>query len=86
MEPSVFSGRVASLAVIASLVLQVSGTSLAAESRVALPSTPAADHTLSRRIGFEANCGQVDAHGAVRGAGRSLHRVPDVDGGRPDAR
>ncbi len=70
MEPSVFSGRVASLAVIASLVLQVSGTSLAAESRVALPSTPAADHTLSRRIGFEANCGQVDENVqfVVRGA------------------
>src|SRR4029077_11422843 len=62
MDPSVFSGRVASLAVIASLVFQVSGTSMAAESRVALPSTPAADRTLSRRIGFEANCGQVDEH------------------------
>ena len=62
MEPSVFSGRVASLAVIASLVLQLSGASMAAESRVALPSTPATDRTLSRRIGFEANCGQVDEH------------------------
>lgn len=61
MEPSVFSGRVASLAAIASLLLQLSGTSMAAESRVALPSTPATDRTLSRRIGFEANCGQVDA-------------------------
>ena len=34
---------------------------MAAEPRAALPSAPAADRTLSRRLGFEANCGQVDA-------------------------
>ena len=61
MAPSLFSRRVASLAVIASLVLQLSGASMAAESRVALPSAPATERNLSRRIGFEANRGQVDA-------------------------
>src|SRR5262245_56036041 len=61
MEPSVFSRCVASLAVIASLVLELSGASMAAESRAALPSTPATDRTLSRRLAFEANCGQADA-------------------------
>src|SRR6516165_11218365 len=61
MEPSMFSRRVASLAGITSLVLQLSGASMAAEPRAALPSAPATEHNLSRRIGFEANCGQVDA-------------------------
>src|SRR5262245_5002823 len=62
MEPSVFSRCVASLAVIASLVLHLSGASMAAEPRAAaLPSAPATERNLSRRIGFEANCGQVDA-------------------------
>jgi Beta-propeller repeat len=60
MKPSVFPGRVASLAVIASLVLAVA--SIAAEPRATLPSAPAADRNLSRRRGFEANCGQVDEH------------------------
>jgi len=70
MEPSVFSRRVASLAGIASLVLQLSSASMAAESRVARPSTPATDRNLSHRLGFEANCGQVDEHVqfVVRGA------------------
>jgi hypothetical protein len=61
MAPSLFSRRVASLAVIASLVLQLSGASMAAEPRAALPSAPATERNLSRRIGFEANRGQVDA-------------------------
>src|SRR5262245_3275345 len=61
MEASVFSRRVASLAGIASLVLHLTGASMAAESRAALPSAPATERNLSRRIGFEANCGQVDA-------------------------
>jgi Beta-propeller repeat len=60
METSVCSRYVASLAAIASLVLQLSGASMAAEPRAALPSAPASDRTLSRRLGFEANCGQVD--------------------------
>src|SRR5262245_10877073 len=62
MEPSVFSRRVASLVVIASFVLQVAGASMAAEPRPTLPAAPAADRNLSRRLGFEANCGQVDEH------------------------
>ncbi len=67
METSVCSRYVASLAAIASLVLQLSGASMAAEPRAALPSAPAA---AGRRIGFEANCGQVDEHVqfVVRGA------------------
>src|SRR5215467_5762755 len=56
MEPSVFFRRVASLGGIASLVLQLSGAAMAAG-----PLAPASEHNLSRRIGFEANCGQVDA-------------------------
>ncbi|HKA29489.1 MAG TPA: SBBP repeat-containing protein, partial [Candidatus Binatia bacterium] len=51
------TGR-AGLAIIASLVLAVA--SIAAEPRATLPSAPATGRTLSRRIGFEANCGQVD--------------------------
>ena len=65
MAPSLFSRRVASLAVIASLVLQLSGASMAAEPRAALPSAPATDQNLSRRLGFEANRGQVDVRNAV---------------------
>jgi hypothetical protein len=61
MEPSVFSRRVASLAGIASLVLQLSGASMAAEPRAVLPAASATERNLSSRIGFEANCGQVDA-------------------------
>lgn len=48
----------AKITVIASLVLQLSGASMAAEPRTPLPSAPAA---AGRRIAFEANRGQVDA-------------------------
>src|SRR5262249_41862890 len=51
------TGR-AGLAIIASLVLAVAR--IAAEPRATLPWAPATGRTLSRRIGFEANCGQVD--------------------------
>jgi hypothetical protein len=61
MNPSVFSRRVASLAVITSLVLELAGVSMAAEPRATLPAAPAADFSVSRRLGFEANRGQVDA-------------------------
>ena len=40
MEPSVFSRRLASLAGIASFVVQVAGTSMAAEPRATLPAPP----------------------------------------------
>src|SRR5262249_7598700 len=51
----------AGLAIIAGLVFELAGTSMAAEPRATLPSAPATERNLSRRIGFEANCGQVDA-------------------------
>jgi len=57
MKPSVFPGRVARLAVIASLVLQLSGMSMAAEPRATPPAAPAADPTVSLRFAFEANRG-----------------------------
>jgi hypothetical protein len=78
MEPSVFSGRVASLAGIASLVLQLSGASMAAEPREALPLAPATERNLSSRIGFEANCGQVDAQVqfVARGAAYTAFLTP----------
>src|SRR5262249_11022541 len=51
----------AGLAIIGGLVFELAGTSMAAEPRATLPSAPATERNLSRRIGFEANCGQVDA-------------------------
>src|SRR5262249_57401599 len=41
--------------------LLLPGASMGAEWRAAVPSARATERNLSRRIGFEANCGQVDA-------------------------
>src|SRR5262245_14157004 len=70
MKASVFSRRVASLAGIASFLLQVAGASTAAEPRATLPAASAAGRKASRRLAFEANCGRLDpqVHFVARGA------------------
>ncbi len=48
-------------ALIASLVLALAGASIAAEPVATPPAAPAAGRTVSRRLAFEANRGQLDA-------------------------
>jgi len=67
----------AGLAVIASVVLALPGTSMAATPPTP-PAVPAADRLVSHRLAFEANRGQVDARKAIRILTGSIHVVTKV--------
>src|SRR5262249_44825331 len=58
--------------------LRAAGASMAAEPRATLPAAPAADVSLSRPLGFEANRGQVDApvQFVARGAAYTAFLTP----------